>query len=455
MASGKSAVKAVYTSDLVTSFDIIKPEVWASLVKSKGNQADYFNVIASLGFKIPTSNVTYEHFEDDWVHESVAAKAPIVIGAAGAVTTFTVADANVDTNGNFYVRAKDVLLLQNGTRATVTDITGLVVTIAPFAAADTATVTAADEMAIITNMFGEGTDQPLGRFSGTRKYTNNTQIIKEKIKVTGSQMTDGLYFNPIPTYAGEGGKAVSGSYMIKGQQDAEVRMAILMEGACLMGRKNTNTTVNKDADTGKAAKSTEGTIPYIEDNGTTVNYTPGSFTVSKFTQINKVADKENAPDNYAGFVGIDLHDTFDDAFIDFNKDFNTSFTSEVTGGKKSIDIGFQFLKRSGRKFGFSRLKTLSNQKTYGAVGMKYSSWGVFIPLGMNKSMDANGASSKLPTVGMRHKSLGGYDRFMEVWTVAGAGNGQKVTENDSHNLSLRSEIGSHNMVGNQMIIMKP
>jgi hypothetical protein len=113
------------------------------------------------------------------------------------------------------------------------------------------------------------------------------------------------------------------------------------------------------------------------------------------------------------------------------------------------------LKKSGRKYGFKRFPSFSNAKTYGASGYDYSSQGMFIPLGMNKALDSNGRSEKLPTIGMRYKQLGSYNRFTEVWDVSGAGNGRKVTQNDSKNLYLRGHIGSHNMVGNQMILLRP
>jgi hypothetical protein len=74
---------------------------------------------------------------------------------------------------------------------------------------------------------------------------------------------------------------------------------------------------------------------------------------------------------------------------------------------------------------------------------------------MNKALDSNGRSEKLPTIGMRYKALGNYNRFSEVWDVSGAGNGRKVTQNDSKNLYLRSHIGTYNMVGNQMILLRP
>lgn len=456
ITAGTAAVEAVYTNEIASSFDILKPEVWASLMKSHGNQkAEYFKTLTSLGFKVASTNESFSHFEDDWIHETVGITTPLVIGAAGADTTFTV--SNVDASNRYYVRPRDILLLQNGVRAYVKDIdvtipAAPVVTISPMDVTAIATVVDGDEVAIISNGFGEATDQPEGRFSGTRKYENDLQIVKETLQVSGTNMTDGLWFNQV-TYAGANGKPIS-AYYVKGQEDAEYRLAQSMEGACLFGQKNDNPNTI-DPDTNKQLRTTEGTYTYMENNANVVNYTPGSFTVAKFNEINKIADKEVSPDNYCAFLGIDIHDELDDTFVDYNKDTNISFTSDITGGKKKIDIGFEMLNKGGRSYGFKRFASFSNAKTYGATGYDYSQQGMFMPLGMNKAMDANNKAVKLPTIGMRYKALGSYNRFSEVWDVSGAGNGRKVTQNDSKNLYLRTHIGSHNMVGNQMVLLKP
>ena len=327
------------------------------------------------------------------------------------------------------------------------------VTIAPLDSTFTYSATSienTDELIIISNANGEGTAQPKGRFSGTRKYENNLQIIKETLEVTGTQMTDGLWFNEVQI-PGENGTPIS-AYYVKGQEDAEYRLALEMEGAILFGQKNTNTTVAQDPDTAAGVRTTEGVVPYITANGNEVNYTPGSFTVSKFNEINKIADKEFAPSHYCAFLGIDLHEEIDDTFVDYLKDTNVSFTNDMMGGdqKKGVNIGFSYLNKGGRNYAFKRLNSFSNQKTYGANDYNYPSWGLFIPLGMNKT-----DQGKLPTVGLRYKQLGKYNRFTEVWDVSGAGTGKKVIADDVSNLYLRAHIGGHFQVGNQMFKVNP
>ena len=110
---GTAAVNAVYTNEIATSFDILKPDEWSQLMKSHGNQkADYFKMLTSLGFKVAATNQTFSHFEDDWIHETVGAVAPIVIGAAGADTTFVIAPASLDSENRFYLRERERNILE-------------------------------------------------------------------------------------------------------------------------------------------------------------------------------------------------------------------------------------------------------------------------------------------------------------------------------------------------------
>ena len=464
MAAGTAAVQAVYTHDFVSSFDILKPDVWASLIRARGKQGgEFFSTITSLGFKVPTSNENYSHFEDDWIHETVGVVAPINYGAINTGGDFVIAPASLDSDNQFYLREKDEIILKDGTVCYVTDInvstpSAPVVTIKPLVLGVTlsaSNLAAADEIIINTNASDEGTGQPDGRFSGTREYSNTLQIIKETLEVTGTQMTDGLWFSEVKI-PGENGTKIS-AYMAKGQQDTEYRLALAMEGALLFGEKNTNTANALDPDTSKAIQTTEGLIPYIGTNGNEINYTPGSWTISKFNEMNKVADKENAPSHYCGFLGIDLHTEIEDAFVDYLKDTNVSFTNDMLGGskEKGVNIGFQYLYKTGRNYAFKRMHSFSNQKTYGASDYNYPQWGLFIPLGMNKTTDSQGTSKKLPTVGVRYKQLGKYNRFTEVWDVSGAGTGRKVTDLDTSKLFMRAHIGGHNQVGNQMFKVNP
>ena len=99
---------------------------------------------------------------------------------------------------------------------------------------------------------------------------------------------------------------------------------------------------------------------------------------------------------------------------------------------------------------FKRMKTFSNQSTYGSTGFKMPNMGVFMPVNSQKD-PVNGDMVK--SIGYRYKGLGPYSRKMEVWDVKGAGPGLKVTEFDKASTYMRCNIGAQHRGGNQMILM--
>ena len=448
-----AAIQSVYSRQIITTYDILKPEFLDQLFRRRGKQgAEFFLTIMSMGFKIPTANEIYGHFEDDWIHEKFTVRANVADPGAGNNVLVTIGVNDLDANNNFYPRLYDEVLFKNDVPGVVINVdtttpSAPVLTIRPSETTDNiGALTAGDYIIIASNGWGEGTGQPASRFSGTIKYENEMQIIKETVEVTGTSMTDQNWFKEIKEPGGSA--SALPTYYIKGTEDTEYRMALQSEGALLFGKKNTNNVVDQD---GKRIGLTEGLIPYIRGNGNIVNYTPGSWTVSKFNQINKKADQEFGPYNYCGFLGIDFHDEIDDTFVDYLKDTNVAFDQQVSEGKK-IDIAFSHLVKSGRNYAFKRMHSFSNPQTYGAPGYQQSKWGVFLPLGVKKDQKTK---KDLPCVGIRHKKLGGYDRFMEVWNESGAGNGIKVTDIDSRKVYFRSHIGAHFMAGNQFFLIEP
>jgi len=67
---GPEAIAAIYASDIISNFDLHKPEILNTLFNRFGDQgASYFQLIRSIGFEKPVANDTYGHFEDNHIHE--------------------------------------------------------------------------------------------------------------------------------------------------------------------------------------------------------------------------------------------------------------------------------------------------------------------------------------------------------------------------------------------------
>lgn len=452
------AIAQIYASDIVSGFDIYKPEKMNVLFNRYGDQgASYFQIVRSMGFEKEVSLDTYGHYEENRIHEVCIVNANVSQPAVGADITFVLSSDSLDANNNFYVRKWDIILFPN-------EVTGSVITIDVSTATAPAitcrlndnteqfpALTAGEELVIFTNAFSEGSGQPNGAIRGTWEYTNDAQIIKETIGVTGSEMTNQTWFDV--TSAGTKIPA----YYFLGQVDIDYRMALRIDGALLWGKRTVNSALI-DPDTGRPIKTTEGMIPYIRRVGNEQTYTSGSFTVTEFDEMDRTLDREHAGNYILGMLGIQLHQDIENALVNYFADTNIQYARQTTNevlfnNNESLgaSVNFKYLVKSERTFLMKRMGVLSNPKLYGAVGYEGPKLGVFMPI--NKKKDPV-SGNMVESIGVRYKGLGKYNRRMEVWQVGGAGEGLKVTDIDSRNTYQRCHIGAHFRGGNQFVLME-
>ena len=61
-----NSIQAPYASEIVSVFDIDKPEILNTLFRAKGDQGlELFQVIQTMGFKYPIAQVEYSRFEQN------------------------------------------------------------------------------------------------------------------------------------------------------------------------------------------------------------------------------------------------------------------------------------------------------------------------------------------------------------------------------------------------------
>ena len=234
---GPDAIANIYASDIVSGFDIHKPEKLNVLFSRYGDQgASFFQLIRSMGFEQPVANDAYGHYEENHIHEILHSREIVAQPIAGDPITFVLDQDDLDANNNFYVRLYDVLMFPNEVTGIVTDIdvtdpTAPEVTVEPNDNADRfPALTAGEELIIISNAFSEGSGQPEGAVSGTWEYSNCAQIIKETIGYTGTEMVNQTWFDVTSK-----GQSIPAFYF-KGQIDIDYRMALKIDGALLCRR---------------------------------------------------------------------------------------------------------------------------------------------------------------------------------------------------------------------------
>lgn len=459
-----SATSGVFATELISTFDLDKPERLNTLFRARGDQGmGWFRLIESLGFKMPTSQDTYKHDEEDWIHETFNTKNNVSDPGAGNSVLITLDSSNLDGGNRFYPRQWDTVQFPNEVTGAIIDIdvttpTAPILEVKPNEITDNiGALTAGQEFIIISDAFSEGSEQPAGAVTSTFRYENDTQIIKEALTATGTEMTQGKWVTELSVdQKGKPGAKIP-AYYLKGQMDTDYRMNLKIDGALLFQKRTTNSII--DPDTNRPLKTTEGLIPYIRRTGNTVGYTPGLFSVQRFNQIVKRLDKEFAPNYICSLLGIDLNLEIEDVLVDYFKNTNIDYTTERMAtdlfyGNKGLamSVNFQSLVKGDRVFAFKKMGVFSHQKLYGATGYTTAGLGVMLP--MYKKKDKL-TSKDLPTMGVRYKQLGNYNRMMEVWNVSGAGPFPKVIGKDVHNHFLRCHIGAHFMAGNQMILLDP
>ncbi len=453
------SVQAIFASELITTFDIDKPEILNALFERYGDQGlGFFRITESLGFKTPVAQDSFSHHEENWRHETFHSLNAIPAPGPGNNLVLTLTPSDLDSFNNFYPRRWFIAMTKNRIVGSIISINTAapaapILTIRPNEVTDDfGAIAAGEELIIASNAFSEGSGQPDGVVTGTFKYTNDVQIIKETMEATGTEMTNQKWFKVLKP----SGKGIP-AYYLKGQMDTDYRMNLAIDGALLFQKRTTNTIT--DPVTGRPIKTTEGLIPFIERLGQQVNYVPGLYSVQKFDQMTKILDKEFAGKYVMAAFGIDLNIEVENVLVDYFKDTNINYVVDaaVAGifkGNKGLamSVGFKYLFKGQRTYCFKQFGIFSHKKLYGATGFTTPGLGVVLPIGRRKDKLTR---DMVPTFGTRYKKLGNYSRMMEVWNVSGAGPGLKVTQFDVHNNYQRCHMGFHGIAGNQMILLNP
>ena len=485
MSNANSGI-SLATSKIISTFNIDKPQVRNELFRRYGKQGlTFFGFIESLGYSRPVKQNKTTQYEEDWIHQTihVGVGGITTVDAPNGIYSFllSVAGGTNDllagsiiapyptsaTNPLSYicpVQAWDQLLFpENGATASVTSVvqTGTSTTFTvTIKLSDTAygitvgTYTAGYELVITGNAFSEGSDQNDGSSSKPLIDYNYTQIIKRAFRWTGTQATNEPWFSEY-----EGGPNLGNGYFLKGQMDCDYELQLAISTHFWTQRITTNPTV--DATTGEPIYTTEGLIPYVERLGTPIPYVSGAFSVGTFDYADNLLERQFAPHYVSWMVGTLLDHQIENTLKAYFQFTNISYVMPqmeadlFTGDKDlAMQVGFNCLVKSGgRKHCFTRAMEFNHPKLLGATNYTYNQLAVCFPLA--KQRDKKDDSVELPYMGMIYKELGGYSRKAEVWTIAGAAPGTKITSLDLNKLCMRSNVGAEHCGGNQMLKVYP
>lgn len=454
-----NAVSSIYAEEIISGFDLYKPEKLNQLFERYGEQGlSFFQVLRTLGFETPVAQDTFSHFEANRIHENFISLGS-ASGAAGATIELTLSPEDLDANNRFYPRRFDIVMFKDEKTAIVMDIDVTTpgapkLTVLPNQSADALSVGAGETVIIISAGFSEGSGQPKGAVRGVIEIFNDAQIIKETVSATGSEMVRQTW-TPVTDL----GNNIPAYYMLGTQLDIDYRLSLKIDGAILFG-KRTNNTAAIDDETGRTIKTTQGAVNAIRTRGHDFPVADGDMEISEFDQIDRILDQEGCSKHTLAMVGIKRHQELENLLFEYLQNTEESYATDVLandlfgggleGKAKAVSVNFQSLFKSERKFMFKRMNNFNNPKTYGADGYGMPTYGLFMPLGKSKEPRTG---KPLESVGLRYRQLGAYNRRMEVWTVGGAGEGLKVTEFDKRDWYQRVHVGAHHNKVNQFLLL--
>jgi hypothetical protein len=388
--------------------------------------------------------------------------------AAGGLTAGSGAGTEAELHVGAYavgsepVRLNDVLLTPGGQRLFVSgyDQTNDEVLVKRLDGGDVAAeATTGLNIAIIGNIYGQGTDQPSSFYHpDIKKYTNPFIITKETYKVNGSQATNIGWVN-----VGNGDYR----WYVKGEMDTRKRFMNQREMMLLFGQSAINIdgtgtmdntadiTLPDGASATVGATGSEGYFQAVDRRGITATVSGGSqgsfADMSDIDGIILELDKEGAPAEYAMYVNRAVSLDIDDMLA---QGIATQVTAGLPGqfgafnndADMAVKLGFKSFTRGGYTFHKHDWKLL-NDPTLGAVS---DVKGAMVPLA--NVVDPR-SGSKAPALEMNYKGTNGYNRDVEHW-VRGSIMGYNNMSEDVAEFYYRSESNLCVRAANQHVVIK-
>jgi hypothetical protein len=457
-----------YVSALTaTSGQFRQRDVSEKLVKRYGEQG-ITGLMELMGSKAPSSNTTFEHYEETFVHHSVSATFSSASANNAAEVTLTLQSDSynedfIGTDDYSAVRPGDILRDKDG------DMWYVISSQMPSASTRTVKVHSIDganqaktgtgdayEFVIIGNAHPEGGIQPDGLSPLIYEYSNKCMILKESFEVTGSEATNIVYVKVDNEKMGSGYV-----WYLKGEADTYKRFLDYSEIMMMLGEDITNATlegVNTTFESGTAQsnaglRGTQGLLPWIESNGQSMDLGSASITMADFDAIIKSLDKYRGAKEYAMYSGINLSLDIDDllAAQGAYAAGGANYGAFQNNKNMALNLGFNSFTRGGYTFHKKTYDLFNHPRLLGATGFNYNGYGVCIPMDTQK--DARSGES-IPSLRIRYKAANGYSRDMEHWLTGSAVLQNKTNTKDVLQSHYRCERGFEGFAANRYMLIK-
>ena len=446
----------IQTSDHAPStldLTLNQPELYGQIVKKYASQ--YRETIGydfrKMGLERPMESNYGTIFMEGWVHENfVVAAGGVGASAPGGTQVIPVAATSIDA-GRFYPKVGHVIVYPSATNQKAViesiDLGGATVTVRAGAGVTLPLLAGGETIAIISSMWGEGTTQPEPSKSLYEQIHYQTQIIKDEVGVSGSQLTNKSWVD----------LSVTGSkfklYNVE-LANMDMRMDIQEEGAYLEGDGLTYTPTAGTALTnlGTTTQMTKGLLTWGKERGFNAPVDPAAVDKGDLRDIRDYfLSMGDTSANIYGWLGNDmgrgLADYIDTLVVAAGATDPTSAMTDVmtTYGVDGAQIPARAATFSAYRryndfdgsFIFKPVTAFSNPKGLGATGYTYKEKSAWFP--MSNMKDAK-TGKMCPQVAIRYKAMDGYNRRRELVELTGATNGMHNTQYDLNQTGMKGEV---------------
>ena len=422
------------------------------LTKTYGDQSITGFLKMTGAVKSNGSDDSVQYWEESRLHSTVNGFFTAAVAADTTNQDFTVTAGG--TAGNGILRNNDVVLVDGKIRCLVDGVsstegigTGAAaynVNLKPitgtFGATSSHGSSNKKDLAVIGNLYAQGTDQP-SQFleSNVIRRENPYMILKETFKVSGSQATNIGYIN-----VGNGDYR----WYVKGEMDTRQRFMDKREMMMLLGQDTPATGISVDS---VAVSGSEGYFAAIENRGIVASGGDSDFAaLDDIDAIVTELDKQGAAPEYACYLDTTRMLAFDDMIA------SASSTSTTTGAQAfgafqndpdaAVRLGFTSFRRGGYTF-HNKAFRLLNDPTL--LGSSSHFKGVMIPL--TTVVDPR-SGNRAAALEMNFKAANGYSREMEHW-MTGSILGVTNANVDTLQFNYRSECNLITRAANQHVLL--
>jgi len=455
----QTATNENYVSALTaTSGALHKRDVSEELVKRYGDQG-ITGLLELMGAKAPTTQTTFEHYEEAFLHNDVIFRFDTSVSAAGTASEAITVQSSSLHDSKSSLRVGDILLLEDNTQCYVqakSSQTAAVIYPLTSSGFVSAFSTGVDVNAVIIgNAFPEGSAQPEGLTPRIHEYSNKVQILKESFEVTGSEATNVIYVKVDNEEMGSGYL-----WYLKGEADTFKRFQDYAEIQMILGNTISNTNLTGTSSTfdgtsysNSTLRQSEGLLSFIENKGQSMDLGSSAITMADFDAIVKSLDKFRGAKENALYAGINLSLDIDDllAAQSVVAAGGANYGTFQNDKDMALNLGFNSFTRGGYTFHKKTYDLFNHPKLLGATGQKYNGYGMVIPMDTQK--DAR-SGEMIPSLRIRYKAANGYSRDMEHWLTGSAVLQNKTNTEDVLKSHYRCERGFEGFAANRYMLIK-